>query len=80
MNETPVAPETAEPPAERKFTIGELAAELRISNEKARRIFDLEEGVLRIGHGATRKRRRYFTLRVPASVRARVLERLAVQR
>jgi len=76
MYETPDVPETV---TEQKFTIHELAAELRISKEKARRIFDAEEGVIRIGHGTTRKRRRYYILRVPASVRARVFARLAVK-
>jgi hypothetical protein len=59
------------------FNIQEIARALEISEELARRIFEKEEGVLRIGNEMSIKgRRRYLTLRVPRSVFRRVYARL----
>jgi len=70
---------------EHHYTIQEIAERWNIGYEKVRQIFDVEDGVLRIGEAtrlsARRKyKRRYFTLRVPESVLLRVEARLMNKR
>ncbi len=64
---------------EAHFTPQELAAAWNLSPDKVSEIFQNEPGVVVIGNRApaTGKRRRYLTLRIPASVAERVHRRLA---
>jgi len=55
----------------RHFTAAELADIWRLDETTIRRIFQDEPGVLRIGK-ASRRKRQYFTLRIPESVALRV--------
>ena len=65
---------------EQHLSISDIAGKLRVSEDKVRRMFCDEAGVLKIGHPtllAGRKyRRRYYTLRIPMSVFLRVVGRL----
>jgi hypothetical protein len=47
--------------------------------DKVREMFEHEPDVLREGHGESRFRRRYFSLRIPVSVVRRVHARLRAQ-
>lgn len=58
------------------FTPQELAAQWHLSVDSIRQLFEQETGVLRIGHGEQMHRRKYISLRIPASVAARVHRRL----
>jgi hypothetical protein len=60
---------------ERHFTLAEIAAMLRISREKARRLFHNEPGVICFQE-LTNNTREYKTYRVPESVARRVRLRL----
>ena len=51
-----------------------------LSVDAARRLFENEQGVLRIGHGEGLHKRRYVTLKVPQSVVTRVHRRLTEDR
>ena len=65
---------------EPKYTCEELAIAHKLHASTIRKMFIEEEGVIRIGHpclGRGRKRQ-YFTLRIPASVAARVFAKLTV--
>jgi hypothetical protein len=68
------------PEIEQTFSLAEIAKKWRLSEDSVRRIFDVEPGVLRFGHETLKVgkkyRRRYFVLRVPASVFRRVEDRL----
>ena len=60
------------------FTPGEIGKATKLHPATVRRLFQDEPGVVRIGRLVGRGRKRpYVTLRIPASVAARVLERLA---
>ena len=59
------------PFAERHFTVAEIAAMWKLSEDMVRRLFEKEPGVLVI-ETARRYKRRYRTLRVPESVVQRV--------
>jgi hypothetical protein len=61
--------------AERHFTPKELADSWGLDQSTVRRMFRDEEGVLRLPHLGRRGKRDYVTLRIPASVAARVHER-----
>ena len=59
------------------YTIGEIAEMWKLSEDAVRRLFQDEPGVLVLGGGnVSRSRRRYTTLRIPASVVERVHRRL----
>jgi hypothetical protein len=65
---------------EQCLTVTDISTKLRLSEDKVRRLFVDEVGVIKIGL-PTRKvgrgyRRRYFTLRIPLSVFERVRDRL----
>lgn len=64
---------------ERHYRVGEIAENLRISRQTVTRLFEHEPGVLKIGKGLGRYRRRrpYLTLIIPESVLMRVKERLS---
>jgi hypothetical protein len=57
---------------ERHYTLQEIAILWNISIDTVRRIFEREQGVLIIGESNPKGKRRYRTLRIPASVVARV--------
>jgi hypothetical protein len=57
---------------ERHYSAGEIGKLWNLSGETIRTMFENEPGVLRIGEGDSRKKRAYFTMRVPESVMRRV--------
>ena len=61
------------------YTPSELAKMKKLAPSTVRKIFLDEPGVMRFGHRTLRGRRQYFTLRIPASVAARVFARLTVR-
>jgi hypothetical protein len=62
--------------ATRHFTVGEIAAILRLSDDAVRDLFRREPGVLAIGRDRSRGKRSYLTLRIPQDVFERVCRRL----
>lgn len=58
------------------FTPKELGAIWHVASNTVRAIFENEDGVLIFGHPETRSRRRHLSMRIPASVAARVHRRL----
>jgi hypothetical protein len=58
------------------YTPEEIGKLIKLHPGTVRRLFIDEEGVLRLGHGPTRRKRQYYTLRIPARVLDRVLLRL----
>jgi hypothetical protein len=62
---------------ERHFTVAEIGATWRLSNDVIRRLFETEPGVLVIADNRTRSKRSYRTLRVPETVMERVHRRLS---
>jgi AraC-like DNA-binding protein len=61
---------------EKHYSVTELAELWNLSKQTIRRIFQDEEGVVRIGDVRTARRRSYMTLRIPESVVRRVHLRL----
>jgi hypothetical protein len=61
-----------------------LAARLAVSTDTIRRMFVHEPGVVLIGKPSRREgrvlKRRYFTMRIPASIAERVIARMAVRK
>ncbi len=57
---------------EKHYTVTELAELWNVHADTIRRMFRDEAGVLKIGQSGRRRKRDYFTLRIPASVAARV--------
>lgn len=57
---------------EPQYTAQELAALWKLSPDSIRRLFQDEPGVFRLGAAMRRGKRGYQTLRIPASVAARV--------
>jgi hypothetical protein len=74
MNVTEIRERIEEP----KYTSEELAKLTKLHPSMIRKMFIDQPGVIRIGHTGTGKKRQYFTLRIPASVAARVLGELTV--
>ena len=60
---------------EKHLTVTEVSQFWNLSDDKVRLLFQNEVGVLKIGT-PSRKKRRYFTLRIPESVAKRVHEKL----
>jgi hypothetical protein len=62
----------------------QIAERLAISIDKARRLFQNEPGVLKIGEPSRRLgrvlKRRYYTLRIPETVVERVIARMTQKR
>ena len=58
------------------FTPTQLAAQWHLSADIIRRTFENEPGVIHIGHNESMHRRRYVSLRIPASVASRVHRKL----
>jgi hypothetical protein len=72
-----VVPKSSTTFGERHFTVAEVAAQLHLGPDAARKLFESEPGVLVIGERESRRgRRRYTTLRIPVSVAERVYRRL----
>lgn len=63
---------------EKKYTSEELAELLKLHPTTVRKMFVDEVGVIRLGSAGRRGKRQYFSLRIPASVAARVLGGLIV--
>ena len=69
----------AAPSLEPHFTLAQVAEAWGVSTDTVRRMFEGEPGVLVIEPAPTRySRRRYRTLRIPASVADRVHRRMRV--
>jgi hypothetical protein len=66
------------PIVEKHYTVHELAVAWCFSDNFIRKLFWNEPGVLRVSRPETLKKRRYTSLRIPASVAARVRARLQV--
>jgi hypothetical protein len=47
------------------FTVADVAALLKLSKQTVIKLFENRAGVLRLGHGETRFKRRHWTLRIP---------------
>ena len=60
------------------YTPEELAKLKKLHPATIRKTFIDEPGVMRLGHSSVGRRRQYFTLRIPASVAARVFGRMTV--
>ena len=63
---------------EKHYSVPELAELWQLSEKTIRRIFENESGVIVWGVGETRFKRRYRTLRIPASVVERVHQLLRI--
>jgi hypothetical protein len=63
---------------ERCWTVREIAELWRVSEDTVRRLFEKEPGVLVLGDSSPRRKRRYRTIRVPASVLERVRRKLSL--
>lgn len=69
----------AAPSLEPHYTLAEVAEAWGVSTDTVRRMFEAEAGVLVIEPAPGRySRRRYRTLRIPASVAERVHRRMSV--
>jgi hypothetical protein len=68
------------PAFEQHFTVKELAAFWKLSEDTVRRCFRKEAGVIEIVVRGKASKRPYVTLRIPESVAKRVHERLAIVR
>jgi hypothetical protein len=64
--------------AETYYTLAEIAELWRVSEDTVRRLFENEPGVLVLGDSRPRWKRRYRTIRVPASVLERVRRMLSL--
>ncbi len=62
------------------YSIREIAGMWNLSSDKIRRMFEYEEGVLRISNVERQGKRSYSTLRIPESVLKRVHSKLRVVR
>jgi hypothetical protein len=60
---------------ERHYSVGEVSEMWHLSEKVIKKIFEGEDGVLWWGHGETRHKRPYVTLRIPESVLIRVHHR-----
>ena len=68
---------TFAPFTERHFSVEEVSEMWGLSRDTVRKLFRKEPGVLAIGDQGSSHRRRYTTLRIPASVLQRVHRRLS---
>lgn len=57
---------------EKHYTCKELAEQWKVDQSTIRKLFRDEPGVLRFGRSGRRTKRDYVSLRIPASVAARV--------
>jgi len=68
------------PPFEQHFSVQQTAKLWGFGVDIVRRIFEHEEGVVRISHPETLHKRRYTTLRIPESILRRVHRKLSLTR
>jgi hypothetical protein len=61
------------------YSVAEVATRLKISADKATRIFEDEPGVIDLGAPEQTHKRRYRILRVPASVVNRVIQKRRIK-
>jgi len=61
---------------EKHWTVKDLSANWGVSPQTIRKLFGGEPGVAFMGHGDTRKTRRYKTMLIPGTVVHRVHERM----
>ncbi len=59
-------------------TVGEIAAQMKLSTDTVVRLFENEPGV-QVLQRPSRFKRRYRTLRVPTHVKNRVIDRMTVK-
>jgi hypothetical protein len=64
---------------EPKYTPEELAQIYKLHPSTIRKRFVDEPGVIRMGHAGSRRRKQYFTIRIPASVASRVFGEMTVK-
>jgi hypothetical protein len=64
---------------EPKFTPEEISEIFKLHPSTVRKRFVDEPGVIRMGHPGSRGRRQHYTLRIPASVVARVFGAMTVK-
>lgn len=65
-------------PSSEFFSVDEISKRWKLSRDFVRRIFEREDGVLRLPSKSRPGKRAYVTLRVPASVLLRVERRNSV--
>ena len=65
---------------ERHFSVAEISSMWNLSKDAVRRMFQNEPGVLVLGDGTTKRKRRYTTLRIPQSVLERVHAKCSLYR
>jgi hypothetical protein len=63
---------------EKRYKVSELASLLGFDRKTVTALFLEEPGVIRLGHPGSRRKRQYYSLRVPHSVAQRVISRLTV--
>ena len=63
--------------SERHYSVLEIAEMWSLSPDTVRDLFQRETGVIAIGNPSSQRKRRYVTLRIPASVLERVHSRLS---
>lgn len=61
---------------ERHYSPEDISGMWGLSVRTVRRLFANEPGIIELGQGETLQKRRYFTIRIPESVLARVHRRL----
>ena len=64
---------------EKHYSPSELGKVWGVSDDTIRAIFADEDGVLCIGNGGSRRKRRYITMRIPESVVVRVHRKLSAK-
>ena len=64
---------------EPKYTPEEIGEIYKLHPSTVRKRFVDEPGVIRMGHPGSQRRRQHFTLRIPASVVARVFGKMTVK-
>jgi hypothetical protein len=65
---------------ERHYSVAEVARAWAVSACTIKRIFEREPGVLHLDNPLTTRKRKYITLRIPASVLERVHDRMTAAR
>ena len=65
---------------EEYLSVAQVATMLNVSADTVARRFENEPGVIDLGHGETRYKRRYRLLRIPRSVLKRLINQRRVSR
>ncbi|HZY74558.1 MAG TPA: hypothetical protein VFE22_15725 [Edaphobacter sp.] len=81
MKERQQQPSAPDPPSslpfERHYSVAEVASMWNLSEDVIRELFEDEPGVFILGSKTNSKKRRYVTLRIPATVVERVYQKRA---